>query len=81
MLEQHTCSLLLQNIYSCHLVSVNRNVHAPAFEMTSYDASISEAFTLGGEVVRLCASDADDDVITFSIEGEFASSFSSTLRT
>ena len=75
MLEQHTCSLSLQNIYSCHLVSVNRNVHAPAFEMTSYDASISEAFTLGGEVVRLLASDVDYDVITFAVEGEFSSHF------
>ncbi|VDH99244.1 protocadherin Fat 4, partial [Mytilus galloprovincialis] len=48
-------------------VKVNRNPSSPVFLATSYSISIKENYPIGGAVISVNATDADGDVVKFSI--------------
>ena len=43
-------------------INVIRNKHAPVFNATSYSASIAESLGSGNGVIRIFATDADEEV-------------------
>jgi hypothetical protein len=58
-------------------ITVRRNINPPIFQFPRYTQRIPETWGLGQEVVRVSATDADGDRITYSITGD---AFGTTTR-